>query len=130
MSNHNEARERREYYRIDDSAIFTYQVLDNKSSKDELKSDKKVSAAFEMIELFSQMNQQMSVALGRISENSADIASYLKGLDNKIELLAQIHLFKENESNLEQRRQINLGAGGIAFGSNTKHKQAGQSRLI
>lgn len=121
------ANERREYYRIDDSAIFSYQLLsadhDRKKHKAPSKSEKKVSTAFEMIELFGQMNQQMSVALGRISENSADIATYLKGLDNKIELLAQMYLFKDNDSELEPQRQINLGAGGLAFGSDEKLKQ-------
>ena len=121
MSNNNEVNERRQYYRIDDSAIFSYQIL-KKSLNEENKSegDKKVPAAFEMIELFSQMNQQMSVVLGRINENSADIATYLKSLDKKAELLAKMYLLKENESKLESHRQINLGAGGLAFGSDEK----------
>ncbi|MCU7800404.1 MAG: hypothetical protein KZQ70_09715 [gamma proteobacterium symbiont of Lucinoma myriamae] len=124
MSSNNVVNERRQYYRIDDSAIFSYQIIKKgRDEDDKLKADKKVSAAFEMIELFSQMNQQMSVALGRINENSADIATYLKGLDKKVELLAQMYLFKENESNLEPHRQINLGAGGLAFGSDEKLKQ-------
>lgn len=122
MSSITEAIERRQYYRIDDSAIFSYQVLDNKSQNEQIKTEKKASAAFEMIEVFSQMNQQMNVVLGRISEHSADIASYLKGLDNKIELLAQMYLFKDNDSELGSRRQINLGAGGLAFGADEKLK--------
>lgn len=124
MSSNTVINERRQYYRIDDSAIFSYQIIKKGADDDDkLKADEKVSAAFEMIELFSQMNQQMSVALGRISENSADIATYLKGLDKKVELLAQMYLFKENESNIEPHRQINLGAGGLAFGAHEKLKQ-------
>ena len=113
--------ERREYYRIDDSAIFTYQVVNKE--QDSLETNNNGSDAFEMMELFGQMNQQMKVALGRISENSADIASYLKSLDNKIDLLAQMCLFKENQSGLEPRREINLGAGGLAFGCDEKLRQ-------
>ncbi len=127
MSSSVQSNERRQYYRIDDSAIFSYHLLtaDNEKKKHKVaaEADKKVSTAFEMIELFGQMNQQMSVALGRISENSADIATYLKGLDNKIELLAQMYLFKDNASELEPQREINLGAGGMAFGSDEKLKQ-------
>ena len=121
MSESNQPDERRQYYRIDDSAIFTYRVIDKE--EDILQTDQKVSAAFEMIELFGQMNQQMRGTLGRITEHSADIASYLKSLDSKIELLAQMSLFKDNQSGLEPRRQINLGAGGLAFGSDEKLKQ-------
>ncbi len=123
MSNNVQANERRQYYRIDDNAIFSYHVLNKEYSKVQDKADEKVSTAFEMMELFGQMNQQMGVALGRISENSADIAAYLKGLDNKIELLAQMYLFKDSDTDLEPQRQINLGAGGLAFGSDEKLKQ-------
>lgn len=127
MSSNVQANERRQYYRIDDSAIFSYRILqkesDKEHSKEQDKAGEKTSTAFEMIELFGQMNQQMSVALGRISENSADIATYLKGLDNKVELLAQMYLFKDSDAGLEPQRQINLGAGGLAFGSDEKLKQ-------
>ncbi len=122
MSTNDKVSERRQYYRIDDSAVFTYQVVKNSTDND-LNKHKKPSAAFEMIELFSQMNQQMGVTLGRISEHSADVANYLKNLDNKIELLAHLYLFKDNESNLEPHRDINLGAGGLAFGSDEKLPQ-------
>lgn len=118
-----QANERRQYYRIDDSAIFSYHVLNKESDIEHINAAEKISTAFEMIELFGQMNQQMSVSLGRISENSADIAAYLKGLDNKIELLAQMYLFKDSQTDLEPRRQINLGAGGLAFGSDEKLRQ-------
>ena len=126
MSTNVQPNERRQYYRIDDSAIFSYHVLETEQAKEHTDTGvdaEKVSTAFEMIELFGQMNQQMSVALGRISDHSADVATYLKGLDNKIELLAQMYLFKDNQSDLEPRRQINLGAGGLAFGSDEKLKQ-------
>ena len=133
MSDYNNNIERRQYYRIDDSAIFSYRVLENDlgheseleqaHGTEDLESNKKVSAAFEMIELFAQMNQQMAVTLGRISESSADVASYLKNLDNKIEMLAQMCLFKDSPSDLEPRREINLGAGGLAFGTDEKLKQ-------
>lgn len=129
MSDYKNDIERRQYYRIDDSAIFSYRVLGHESDQgqvldaEDLESNKKVSAAFEMIEVFAQMNQQMAVTLGRISENSADVAGYLKSLDNKIEMLAQMCLFKDDQSGLEPRREINLGAGGLAFGSDEKLKQ-------
>lgn len=126
MSEHNN-KERRQYYRIDDSAIFSYRLIKEGEKADNQKgfteSDSQVSNAFEVLELFGQMNQQMSATLGRISENSSDVASYLKSLDNKIELLAQMLIFKKNQSGIEPRRQINLGAGGLAFGSDEKLKQ-------
>jgi len=123
MSTNKELSERRQYYRIDDSGIFSYQVLNNSINDEQSNTEKSTSAAFEAIELFSRINQQMSVALGRINEHSADIVTYLKGLDKKVELLAQMFLFKESGHNIDSRRQINLGAGGLAFATDEKLKQ-------
>ena len=127
MSENNNNKERRQYYRIDDTAIFSYHLIDEKTSEvsksSDLELDKNVSTAFEMLEMFGQMNRQMSATLGRISENSPDVGSFLKALDSKIELLAQMYIFKDNQSGLEPRRHINLGAGGLAFGSDVKLKQ-------
>jgi len=123
MSTNKELSERRQYYRIDDSGIFSYQVLNNSINDEQSKTEKSTSATFETIELFSQINQQMSVALGRINEHSADIAAYLKGLDKKVELLTQMFLFKESGHNIDSRRQINLSAGGLAFAADEKLKQ-------
>lgn len=121
--NDNNINERRQYYRIDDSAIFSYSIINESSLHLAENEVSKVSDAFEMIELFGQMNQQMKSTLGRICEHSPDIASYLKNMDNKIELLAQMCLFKDQDFGLEPRREINLGAGGLAFGNDEKLKQ-------
>jgi len=113
MNENNQPVERRQYYRINDNIIFNYRIVQKENDVSE--QNKKVSAAFEMIELFGQMNQQMRVTLGRIGEKSADIASYLKSLDSKIELLAEMNLFKEDQSILKARQEVNLGAGGLSF---------------
>jgi hypothetical protein len=127
MTDFNKETERRQYYRIDDTAIFSYQILqqDSNGSVKPLPAEnsQKLASAFEIMDMFAQLNQQMGVTLGRIGEHSADIASYLKGLDNKIELLTQLLIFKDNQDGMEPRRQINLSAGGLAFGSDEKLKQ-------
>ena len=132
MSQYNNNNERRQYYRIDDTAIFSYRVVDEAHQVDketaDLDDSKNVSSAFQVLEMFAQMNQQMNATLGRIGEHSSDVASYLKSLDNKIELLAQMCIFHDNQTGLEPRRQINLSAGGLAFGSDEKLKQG--TRLV
>ncbi len=123
MSENNNINERRQYYRIDDSAVFSFSIVNENTLHRDLDENSTLSGSFEMMELFGQMNQQMKVCLGRICEHSPETASYLKNLDNKIELLAQMCLFKEQDSAPEARRQINLGAGGLAFGNDQKLKQ-------
>ncbi len=119
MSSENYTDERRQYYRIDDSAIFSYRKL----PEGVLADQKASSNTFEMVELFSQINRQMSTSLGRICDHSADIASYLKGMDKKIELLVQMYLFNDTPLTNGSRRQLNLGAGGLAFGTDEKLEQ-------
>ncbi|MCU7834033.1 MAG: PilZ domain-containing protein [gamma proteobacterium symbiont of Taylorina sp.] len=121
MNKNSQIDERRQYYRIDDDIIFNYRIIQEGNIVPE--QDKKVTAAFEMIELFGQMNLQMRVTLGRISERSADIASYLKSLDSKIELLAEMNLFKDDQSILHARQKINLGAGGLSFSTDESLKR-------
>ncbi len=123
MSETNNINERRQYYRIDDSVIFSFSIVNENTLHRDLDEGTTESDSFEMMERFAQMNQQMKVSLGRICELSPETASYLKNLDNKIELLAQMCLFKEQDSDLGTRRQINLGAGGLAFGHDEKLKQ-------
>ncbi len=115
--NNNNINDRRQYYRIDDNAIFSYSIIDENTLHSNDLEDLNQSSAFEIIELFGHMNQQMKATLGRICEHSPDIVSYLRNLDNKVELLAQICLLQDQKSPLESRREINLGAGGLAFGN-------------
>ena len=127
MNNHT-INDRRQYYRIDDKAIFSYSIVNentvNENAPDSNDSeDLNQSGALEIIELFGHMNQQMKATLGRICEHSPDIASYLRSLDNKLELLVQMCLLKDQKSPLESRREINLGAGGLAFGNDEKLSQ-------
>jgi hypothetical protein len=119
MSSENYTDERRQYYRIDDSAIFSYRKLDDGI----LENHKQSSNTFEIVEIFSQINRQMSTSLGRICEHSADVASYLKGMDKKIELLVQMYLFNDDPLNNSSHRQLNIGAGGLAFGTDEKLEQ-------
>ncbi len=121
--NNNNINDRRQYYRIDDNAIFSYSIMDENTLHSNDSEDLNQSSAFEIIELFGHMNQQMKATLGRICEHSPDIASYLRNLDNKVELLAQICLLQDQKSPLESRREINLGAGGLAFGNDEKLSQ-------
>lgn len=124
MTEKNQNQERRKYYRIDDSVIFNYRIVhENQHDPDLPKHQQDASAAFEMADLFGQINQQMRTTLGRIGERSADIAAYLKNLDRKIDLLVEMNLFKEHQSSLQSRRKINLGAGGLSFGTDEKLKQ-------
>ena len=112
MKQNTQMTERRQYYRLNNNVIFNYRIIKDDETDTH---DNTVSAAFEMIELFGQINQQMRTTMGRISEKSADIASYLKSLDSKLELLAEMSLFKESQSALGLRQNINLGAGGLSF---------------
>ncbi len=121
--NENNINERRQYYRINDSTIFSYSIINENNLHSDVTEQSSLSSASEIIELFGHMNQQMKATLGRICERSPDTASYLKNMDSKIELLAQICLLQDQKSELQSRREINLGAGGLAFGNEEKLSQ-------
>jgi len=106
--------ERREYYRIEESILMAYSILD---SNDESNLVDKADSSYEILSEFANVSTQMKTTLGRISERSADVASCLKSLDTKINLLAQVILVNGEEQNLS-RHDINISAGGLAFNTN------------
>jgi len=103
--------DRREYYRIEESILMTYSII---TSDEDLSSSDSTNSTLEIINEFSNVSAQMKASLGRISERSADIASCLKSLDTKINLLAQV-LLVNGENQALKRHNINISAGGLAF---------------
>jgi hypothetical protein len=63
----------------------------------------------------SSISQQLAATLHRIDQREPDTADYLRGLDEKIELLAQSYLSKNSELTDLPKQIVNLSAGGIAF---------------
>lgn len=110
--------ERREYFRIDDSVKLSYREVEKEELPADLEElEYKASGGLTVMSRLNSISQQLSTALHRIEQNSPDVADYLKSLDQKLELLAQAFLSKENELIEQTDQPVNLSAGGMAVES-------------
>lgn len=110
-------RERRQYFRIEDSVRFDYKLISPAELERRLKQDRDTEMAdeFTAISSLQAIGQEMTGVLRKIETEAPDIARYLKAMDRKIELLAR-SLLNKDENLLDQpAKAVNLSASGISF---------------
>jgi hypothetical protein len=109
-------KERREFFRLDDEVNLSYEILTETllpKRVDELSFG--LTDSLTVMTRLSSIGQQMATALHRIEQRDSDVADYLRGLDEKIEILAQTYLSKDIALAALPKQIVNLSAGGIAF---------------
>jgi len=110
------SRERREFFRIDDTVALSFQVVPASSLAKKLeRQEKGLEGEFTIMSNLSVISQEMSGVLRKIEGISPDIAHYLKSLDQKIDLLGKAFLTWTNEMADQPASAVNLSASGMAF---------------
>ena len=110
------ARDRRRFFRIDDAVRFAYRSL----TPAELEAgvarlNDGLGGAFALMATLAAISQRMSVTLRRIEHQNADIAHYLRGLDQKIDTVARTLLVQGSDLASRSAEPVNLSAGGLAL---------------
>lgn len=116
QKNNNDERDRREFFRMDDEVNLSFELLTEEEVPKRV--DKLAFGLTDSLTVMTRMSsisQQMTATLHRIDQREPDIADYLRGLDEKIEILAQSYLSKNSELTNLPKQIVNLSAGGIAF---------------
>lgn len=110
--------ERRRFFRVDDSIHFSYRIVGDDELPDSTEAlDQLMTDGFSIMPNLNAINQQMVACLHKIEQQDSDVASYLKALDQKIEMLAKSFLEKESGITAQPVRPVNLSAGGMAVSS-------------
>ncbi|MET0065109.1 MAG: PilZ domain-containing protein [Candidatus Thiodiazotropha sp.] len=122
MSNENEENrdERREFFRIDDSIQVRCRVIDKDQVPASIEQQLQAGDRFTVMTRLQEISQHLSASLHRIEQRDADIADYLKALDDKINLLGRSFLTEERELLEQPAQAVNLSAGGLAMDSNRR----------
>lgn len=107
--------ERREYFRIDDKAIYTVSKLPSDSN---LKSLSESNASFLLGSSISRIDMDHQAIFSKIKRSSPDVAIYLDAINQKIQLVSNHLLNSDPEIKTQTPSEINLSASGIAFKSN------------
>lgn len=114
-----DAMERRNFFRIDDSVSMSYQVVSEEELPDRI-DDMEVDGNFTVMASIASINQSMAGILHRIEEEDHDVASYLKAINNKIDILGRALLFSDNDLTEQPAQPVNISASGLAFYTSEK----------
>ena len=108
--------ERRRFFRIEDLIHLTFRVIDETelAYKTEL-LEKGLVEQFMITSSLAAVTADMSATLRKIEVNDPDVASYLKSLDQKIDMIGRAFMVDEVNTQDNKASAVNLSASGIAF---------------
>ncbi len=106
---------RREFYRVKDRGLIEFypiEISDQSRNLEEYFPDNPLS---NLLQQLQHIDKQNRVLLQSIAEHNAEVIGYLKGIDKKIDLLAQF-LSIPSQTDLDNNlTEIDYGEGGISF---------------
>ncbi len=110
--------ERRSYFRIDDVVKLSYRVVPSEELPERIAQlEHDAGSSFTVMSSFIAMSQQMIVQLRRIEATAPDVATCIKILDQKLNILGRALLMQEEEAAGQAMKAVNISAGGMVFGS-------------
>ncbi|WP_031432665.1 PilZ domain-containing protein [Methylomarinum vadi] len=110
-----EQKERRRFFRIEDTVNLFYKRVDEKMVtalshvSDDVLSNCSLAAALDA------MSQEARIVGSRLEKNEPELFEYLKILDSKIHLVAQAVMMQGNEFGEHDSRNVSISASGLAF---------------
>lgn len=114
------ATERREFFRIDDTVRLNYRVLTPEQLAEGIEQlDGDIEDGLTVMSSLAAVTAQMAASMRRIESRDPAVATYLKALDRKIEILGRALLSQESDLLSEEAQPVNLSAGGLSIRSHT-----------
>lgn len=113
-------RDRRQFFRIDDTVRMQIEPVD----ADQLAAgianlERGFDGNFTVMSSLAALTAQMAASMRRIESRDPDVASYLKALDQKMEILGRAFLAQESELLTSEDQTVNLSAGGVSLRSDS-----------
>lgn len=108
------SKERRRYYRIEDSVLLQARVVKADELENKLEDFKLSRQQFSIHNSFNHNIERQIADLQTIEDKIPELARYLSGLQRQIDRLTEAVL--PDQTSLQQEQQnVNLSAQGIAF---------------
>ena len=116
MQTSTNADDRREYFRINDEVALKYRVIE-RSEIDDLVAKRReghldVNA---MASAFATTGFDMKHAMEKCRRDLPEVATYLEGLNNKIDLLIRLLMASGSQLPDHPTHDVNLSASGLSF---------------
>ncbi|AKH19099.1 hypothetical protein AAY24_00650 [Sedimenticola thiotaurini] len=108
--------ERRQFFRIDDSLSLSYRQIPADQLAGSVESlETGVDSDFTVVSSLAAVSQEMAGTLNKIDRRQPEVASYLKSLDKKIEILGRVLMAHTTELLGQPAQSVNLSGTGISF---------------
>lgn len=112
--------DRRNYFRIDDEVILQYRQVPADTQEPSTHPERGEPVdGFSLGSRFAALSQAFIPVMREIESESKATARYLAAIDRKLDMLAQVLLNQELVATDKPTRKVNLGAGGIAFSTDS-----------
>ena len=109
-------QDNRNFYRIEDRVGLEFCLTDKETAYDEsARFPIAVSPHFLLLNQLHAIDSEHSQLLRSIGEKDRNLAAYLKGTEQKIELLAQTLIGCDESLKNEHLRTVSLSEGGLSF---------------
>ena len=109
--------ERRSFFRIDDTVRLSLGRVPAEELAGRLdRLDRGLDGNFTVMSSLAAITAEMTVGLRRIEKRDPDLATYLRAVDQKIELIGRALIAQEPELSAETAVPVNLSAGGMCVG--------------
>lgn len=108
--------ERRQFFRIDDSLSLSYRQIPSDRLPALIEClENEIDSDFTVVSSLAAVSQEMIGTLNKIESSRPEIASYLKSLDRKIDILGRALMAQTTELLNQPAQAVNLSATGISF---------------
>ncbi len=108
--------DRREYFRVHDSIRIDLRVVPE-DQLDRLDEQLQQASAggFTVMSSMAAISAEMTISMRRIEQSDPDVATYLKALDQKIEVLGRAIAVQESRMRDAPAYPVSLSAGGMGI---------------
>lgn len=109
-------QDNRDFYRIQDMAILEFEAIESELlNADQVEFPLLVTPQFHLLNELQGIDAENSLLLRNIAEKERDIATYLKSLSHKIELLGRALVESSEDVEELAPQAVTLSEGGISF---------------
>jgi len=108
--------DRREYFRVNDSIRVNLRVVpEDQIDKLHERLDQAAASSFTVMSSMAAISAEMAVSMRRIEQSDPDVATYLKALERKIDVLGRAIAGQESQLTDAPAYPVNLSAGGMGI---------------
>jgi len=115
----NATADRRRFFRVDDTISLSYQLIDENTAAQGLKSSGYLNSEYSLAATLDVLSQEAMRIMQHLEKQNSEFLELYKVLDAKINVMAQAVMFVGSNVNAQDCQDVNLSAAGLAFQQST-----------